>query len=103
MAKEARRSPRTPHDSVLELYDEDNRLTAGVQKLVDVSSVGASFSTTQVFAKGAMIRGRLRLFGVGSLEIAGRIVRVKERSNSTLYAIEFDSVKGRRPRGSGGG
>ena len=93
MAKEARRSPRTPHDSVLELYDAEGRLLADVLKLVDVSTVGASFSTTRTFAKGAKIRGRLRLLGVGVLEIAGRIVRLKERTNSNLYGLESDSVK----------
>jgi hypothetical protein len=93
MAKEARRAPRIPHDSVLELYDQEGRLTADALKLIDVSSVGASFSTTRAFAKGAKIRGRVRLLDVGVLEISGRIVRFRERSNSTLYAVEFDSVK----------
>jgi hypothetical protein len=96
MAKEARRAPRLPHDSVLELYDQEGRLTPGALKLIDVSSVGASFSTTRAFAKGAKIRGRARLLGVGVLEISGRIVRLKERTNSTLYAVEFDSVKALR-------
>ena len=93
MPKEARRAPRTRHDSVLDLYVEQGRLTAATLKLVDVSSTGASFSTTRAFAKGAKIGGRLRLFGVGVLEVTGRVVRFKEKSNSTLYAVEFDSLK----------
>jgi hypothetical protein len=71
---------------------------AGVLRLSDVSSVGASFSTVRTFAKGTRIRGRLRLLGIGVLEITGRIVRFKERTNSTLYGVEFDSVKTIRRR-----
>ena len=79
-----------PHDSTLELYDEQGGLIADALILVDVSAVGASFSTTRAFAKGAKVRGRLRLFGTGVIEISGRVVRVKEKTNSTLYALEFD-------------
>jgi len=91
--KETRRSPRVPHDSVLELYDAEGRLTAGGVTLVDVSAVGASFTTTRVFVKGEKVRGRLRLLDAGVLEVAGRVVRLKERTNSTLYGVEFDSVR----------
>ena len=94
-AKEERRAPRVPHDSVLELFDAEGRLMAEALKLVDVSSLGASFSTTRLFAKGAKIRGRLRLLNFGVLEIEGRVVRLKERTNSTLYGVRFDSVKAR--------
>ena len=97
---DVRRGARTRHDSVLELYDGSGRLLADVMRLVDVSSVGVSFTSTLVFAKGAAIRGRLRLLGAGVLEIAGRVVRVKERTNSVLYGVEFDSVKALRPRAS---
>lgn len=91
--KEARRAPRIRHDSVLELYDERGRLAAGVLKLVDVSSVGASFTTTLALVPGQAIRGRVRLLGAGVLEITGRVVRSKEKTNSTLYAVAFDSVR----------
>jgi hypothetical protein len=93
MGKESRRAPRTPHDSVLELHDENGRLMEGTLKLFDVSASGASFSTTKKFAKGARIRGRMRLLGKGAVEITGRIVRFKERENSTLYAVEFDAIE----------
>lgn len=90
--KDGRRAPRAPHDSVLELFDEDGRLAAAVLRLHDVSSVGASFSTTRAFSKGQVLRGRMRLLGVGVLEFTGRVVRFKERENSTLYGVEFDTV-----------
>ncbi|OGS42024.1 MAG: hypothetical protein A2506_09815 [Elusimicrobia bacterium RIFOXYD12_FULL_66_9] len=95
--KEARRGARYRHDSVLEILDESGESIVDIVRLVDVSSVGASFSTAHRFAKGATIRGRLRLLSAGVLKITGRVVRVKERSNSTLYAIEFESVRGVRP------
>jgi len=95
--KETRRSPRIRHDSVLEILDDSDRVLADVARLVDLSSVGVSFSTTHVFAKGALIHARLRLLSAGVLRITGRVVRIKERSNSILYAVEFESVRGLRP------
>lgn len=95
-----RRSPRTPHDSVLELLDDDGRLLAGAQRLIDASALGLSFSTTRAFRKGAKIRGRVRLYDAGAFEFTGRVVRLKERSNSNLYGVAFDTVKGRLPPGA---
>ncbi len=69
--KDGRRGARVRHDSVLELLDEEGRLMGAVLKLFDVSSVGASFSTTQKFAKGAKLRGRLRILGAGDAGIHG--------------------------------
>jgi hypothetical protein len=92
-----RRSPRTPHDSALELLDDEGRLLAGAQRLIDVSALGLSFSTTRVFRKGAKIRGRIRIYERGAFEFEGRVVRLKERSNSNLYGVAFDSIKGRLP------
>jgi hypothetical protein len=95
---EHRRGVRYRHDSVLELSDEEGRpfgAGAGV-RLVDVSSVGVSFAGTVVLAKGARIHARLRLLGAGVLEIAGHVVRIKPRTNNTLYGIEFDEVTRRR-------
>ncbi|MFI5347111.1 MAG: PilZ domain-containing protein [Elusimicrobiota bacterium] len=94
--KDSRRAPRIPHDSLLELYDDAGGIQDAALKLVDVSAVGASFTTTRAFAKGAKIRGRVRLLNVGVMEIEGRIVRVKERTNTTLYAVEFDSIHAHR-------
>ncbi|MEK7384664.1 MAG: PilZ domain-containing protein [Elusimicrobiota bacterium] len=97
LTREARRGPRFRHDSVLEILDDSDRVMAVVARLVDLSSVGVSFSTTHVFAKGARIRARLRLLSAGVLTVTGRVVRIKEKTNSTLYAVEFESVRGARP------
>ena len=98
--KDARRSPRSPHDSALELLDDEGRLLPGAQRLIDVSAAGLSFSTIRVFKKGARIRGRVRIYEQGTFEFEGRVVRLKERSNSNLYGVAFDSVKGRLPPGT---
>lgn len=95
--KDARRAPREPHDSVLELLDDKGVKPFGDARLVDVSSLGVSFTSTRLLAKGAAIRARLRLLEAGVLEFKGTVVRVKERSNCTLYAVKFDSVRGKRP------
>ena len=97
-AKDARRGPRSRHDSVLEILDETGGVLLDIVRLVDVSSVGLSFATTHVFAKGSVIHARLRLLNAGVLTIMGRVVRVKEKTNSTLYPVEFESVRGVRPR-----
>ena len=96
-AKDARRASRYPHDSVVEFIDDSDRMPGDVARLVDVSSLGASFSTLRVFAKGAAIHARLRLLNAGVLEIWGKVVRIKERTNSTLYGVKFDTVRGARP------
>lgn len=98
--KDSRRSTRTKHDSVLELFDQSGRLLAGTARLVDLSAVGVGFTSTHVFAKGEPVRGRVRLLNIGLLVIAGRVVRVKERTNCTFYGVEFDSVKAPRPGAS---
>lgn len=94
--REARRAVRARHDSVLELLDEAGRPREGALRLVDVSSTGASFTTTLVLTKGDLLRGRLRLLGAGVLEVVARVVRVKERTNCALYGVEFESVKAPR-------
>lgn len=96
LTQEARRSPRSRHDSVLEILDETGDVLLDIVRLVDVSSVGASFATTHAFAKGARIHARLRLLNAGVLRITAKVVRVKERTNTTLYAVEFESVRGAR-------
>lgn len=93
-SKESRRSSRHRHDSTLEILGATGGASVGVARLVDVSAGGASFVTTAVFVRGASLRGRIRLLGAGVLEFAGRIVRVKEKTNSTLYAVEFETVRG---------
>jgi hypothetical protein len=97
IARLPRRSPRVRHDSVLEILDDSGRLLDGVARIIDVSSVGVCFSTTHRFAKGEKITARLRLMDAGVLQITGRVIRVKEKTNSTVYAVEFDSVKDARP------
>jgi PilZ domain len=90
--KDGRRAARVPHDSVLELFDEEGRLVDAVRTLHDVSAVGVSFSSTEAFSKGERIRGRIRILGAGVREFKGRIARFKERENSTLYGVEFDAA-----------
>lgn len=91
--KENRRAVRAKHDSVLELQDEEGRAISGVVRLIDVSAVGASFASTAALRKGMRLHGRLRLLRTGALDIAGRVVRIKEGSNVTYYGIEFEAVK----------
>ena len=90
---EKRRSPRDKHDSVFEILDESGARVTCVASLFDFSSSGASFRSTHVFAKGERLQARLHLLREGVLDIAGRIVRVKDVGNSTLYGVKFEAVR----------
>ena len=96
--REARRAVRQLHDSVLEILDESGRVTGGAGRLVDVSALGARFAAVRAFAEGSRIRARMRLLNAGVIEIAGTVVRAREKTNFTLYAVKFDSAPSRRPR-----
>lgn len=91
-APDKRRAPRIRHDSVLEIYDDRGRLLDAVIRLIDVSAVGAAFASTVAFAKGETVRARLRLLNADPLEIRGRVVRIQEKTNYSVYGIEFESV-----------
>jgi hypothetical protein len=91
--KENRRAPRSIHNSVLEILDESGRVIAGIGRLVNVSMVGACFSSTQSFAKGEEIRARLRLLREGVLKISGHVVWSRKKANATLYGLSFDSLR----------
>lgn len=90
---ERRAASRARHDSVLELYDASGRLLERSVRLVDVSATGARLTTTAVLRKGGEVRGRLRLLKEGVKEFGGRVLWVKERTNSNLYGIAFDWVR----------
>lgn len=90
-AKESRRSPREPHDSVLEILSAAPGAPDDSARLVDASAGGVSFTSTRVFVKGARIRGRTRSLGAGVREFSGTIVRVTRRTNRVVYAVEFDA------------
>ncbi|HVA65940.1 MAG TPA: PilZ domain-containing protein [Elusimicrobiota bacterium] len=92
-SKEKRRAPRAKHDSVLEIHDGAGQVILNVARLVDVSANGACFSSTTVFPVGQEVAARLRLLKEGLLEIRGRIIWAKKKSNATLYGIAFETAK----------
>lgn len=93
--KDARRAVRYGHDSMLEILDDPDPASSPAARLVDVSSTGVSFTSLRVLRRGAVIRGRLRILGAGVLVFSGTVVRVKARTNTVLYGVAFDSVKGK--------
>lgn len=96
-AREARRAPRSRHDSVMEILGDPGSGPAGGVRLRDVSARGVRFAAARGFAVGAPIRARLRLMKAGVLEIEGRVIRAEEKTNYALYAVEFGSVLAVRP------
>lgn len=89
---EKRKTVRAKHDSVLEIYDAQGKLVDAILRLVDLSSEGACFTSTQALPRGARIQARLRLLGQGVLYVAGRILWTKTKGNATRYGMKFDAV-----------
>mgnify|MGYP001559876880 FL=1 len=90
--EEKRRARRVKHDSVLEIYDSQGKLVDAVLRLVDLSTDGACFTSTQALPRGARIQARLRLLGEGVLYVTGRIVWTKTKGNATRYGLKFNAV-----------
>ena len=92
-SQENRRAPRRKHDSVLEIYDDDGRYITGLGRLIDISSVGVRFSTTQVLHKGDRVRARLRLLKEGVLTIVAYVIWTKKLAHTYQYGLHFDVIK----------
>ena len=92
-AKDNRRFKRQRHDSVLEAYDEAGKFIAWTAQLVNFSMGDVSFSTTKLLDTGAHIRARVRIMGKGVMEISGKVVWGRRKTNANLYGIKFDSIK----------
>lgn len=92
-SRENRRAPRSRHNSVLEIFDESGQLIAAIGRLVNVSSVGACFSSTHHFEKGQKLVARLRLLKEGRLNVTAKVVWIRRKTNSVLYGIEFEKQK----------
>ncbi len=91
--KNYHRVEREPHDSVLEALEECGKCLAWTAKLINLSKGGASFSTKIVLKKGQNIHARVRIFEKGVMEVRGKVVWIKEKLNTTVYGIKFDSIK----------
>ena len=87
------RAYRARHDSVIEVYDEDGKSVFWSGKLVNSSVGGVCFSTTKELSVGEHILARVRIFGEGVREIAGRIVWMRPDKNCCLYGLKFDTGK----------
>ena len=94
---EKRRAPRSPHDSILELYDADGHLIIGIGRLVNFSNAGVCFSSTKVLVKGQKLTARVRLLKEGALEVSARVVWVEKKLSAIFYGIEFDTIQKIQP------
>lgn len=96
--KDKRRAPRNKHDSVIEIFDAEGKVAA-TGRLVDFSTVGASFSVGDPVVMPEKFRARLRFIDKGVLEAEARVVRITREKNSTHYGIKFDSLRNIYPTG----
>jgi hypothetical protein len=95
--KEKRRAKREQHDSVLELCDVAGRLLTGIVRLIDVSTHGACFASSETLQEGQQVRGRLRLLRTGPFDVSGRVVWRRRKGNVFLYGLEFDQANRAAP------
>ena len=96
--KDKRRAPRDRHNSVIEIFDAEGKITAS-GRLVDFSKVGASFSVGAAIVIPEKFRARLRFLSEGVLDVTARVVRTRREKNATHYAIKFDSLTRVHPNG----
>jgi len=96
--KDKRRAPRNKHDSVIEIFDAEGKVAA-TGRLVDFSTVGASFSVGDPVVMPEKFRARLRFIDKGVLEAEARVVRITREKNFTHYGIKFDSLRNVYPTG----
>jgi hypothetical protein len=90
--RDKRRAPRNNHNSVIEIFDVEGRVAAA-GRLIDYSSVGASFSVGDPVVMPESFRARLRFLDKGVIEVEARLVWTRRDRNITRYGIAFDSHK----------
>jgi len=66
-------------------------------RLIDFSSIGASFSVGEPVVMPDTFKARLRLLDKGVMEAAARLVWTRRDRNITRYGIAFKSLKVVRP------
>jgi hypothetical protein len=94
--RDKRRAPRNRHNSVIEILDAEGKVAAS-GRLVDFSSVGASFSVGEPVVMPDTFTARLRILDKGVMEADARLVWTRRDRNLTLYGIAFNSLKVVRP------
>lgn len=98
-ANDKRRASRACHDSVMEVFDNSGKNVSWSGRLMDCSISGARFCSKQLLAIGDKIKARLRLLDKGVLQISAHVVWSRKEENTSVYGIQFDSVKRVHPTG----
>lgn len=96
--KDKRKAPRAPHNSVIEIFDVEGKISAR-GRLIDFSKVGAAFSVGDPVVMPERFRARLRFLDHGVLDAEARVVWIKREKNITRYGIVFDSLTRVHPTG----
>ena len=92
--KNTRRAKREDHDSIMEVFSEPSRgQLLWTAKLFNFSTTGASFLTSKILDRGDFVFARIRIMGKGVIEISGKVIWVKKKSNLNSYGIKFESFK----------
>jgi len=90
--REKRRAPRARHDSVIEIFNVEGEVSC-IGRLIDFSSVGASFSVGVPIVMPDKFHVRMRFMGKGVFEAQARVAWTRRQKNATRYGIVFDSLK----------
>ncbi|HAH31289.1 MAG TPA: hypothetical protein DCL44_03130 [Elusimicrobia bacterium] len=99
--KNRRRAPRSRHNSVIEILDAGGKV-AVFGRLVDFSTLGASFAVGDSVVIPKNFRARLRLLNEGVFEAQVRVVWVRREKNAMRYGIYFYALTLLRPSGGNG-
>ena len=87
--KERRQTPRMSSDLVLEVYNPDGQLVAGVGRLLDLSAQGGRFETVLRLSLGQTVRAHLRLDSEKALEVQARVIWTRAKGPVSLYGVQF--------------
>jgi hypothetical protein len=86
---EQRRTARKYADYVVEFYEPDGLLLAGVGRLLDLSPTGARVESSLRFTPGQALLVRLRRGNGSDVDLSATVVRRQQRGTAATYGIRF--------------
>jgi hypothetical protein len=90
--REKRRTDRVRFESIPELFDEKEQVIPGAHRLVNLSAIGASLTSTKSLSVGQQIGGRITV-NTGFMLVRAQVVWRRRRLRGFRYGLRFHSVE----------
>jgi hypothetical protein len=85
----------------LEIFDASGHLIEAIGRVINISDLGACFSSTLELTQGQPVRARMKLPNADWLDVLGEIVWTRRMARVTQCGIEFKSVSRQTPATNG--